>query len=133
MPTAWGVAKKTLYAGVWWRRAAEADRAHKLELQRRAGVIKAWAKAPRFDLVINGKKCGWYTPDFLVTRLDGTQYLIEVKGWAAREFTFRLNVFRALYPTWEVQVVDDKGNPWKRRTTRRVAREDRLPGLVGRR
>jgi hypothetical protein len=111
----WRSAKHTPYGGVVWRSKAEAERAKKLDLLQRAGEILKWEKAPRFDLVINGKKCGWYTPDFLVTRPDGTRYLLEVKGHAVREFTFRTNVFRALYPEWELLVIDKDGAPWRPR------------------
>jgi hypothetical protein len=129
----WRAAKRTPYAGITWRSAAEAERARKLEFRRRAGEILAWEKAPRFDLVINGKKCGWYTPDFLVTRPDGTRYLLEVKGHAVREFTFRTNVFRALYPEWELLVIGEDGNPWKARPRKRRDPADLLSRFKARR
>lgn len=119
----WSVAQPTTYRGCRYRSKAEANYAGILDLRLAAKDIKAWEREPSFPLIVNGKRCGRYTPDFLVTLKDGTRELIEVKGWAARDFSLRLKVFEALYPAWKVRVVDGQGRPWK---ASRSARE--LPG-----
>lgn len=95
----WRAPKRTPYGGVTWRSKAEADEAARLDLKLKAGRIRAWSKAPGFPLVVQGKKIGRYTPDFLVTHLDGREELLEVKGgMVARDFRIRWLLFGALYP-----------------------------------
>ena len=109
----WSAARPTEYAGALYDSKAEANRAHLLDLELRAGRIRSWARAPRFPLEVNGQVCGHYTPDFLVIANDGSQIALEVKGRAARDVALRLNVFRALYPEIELRVITGEGNPWK--------------------
>jgi predicted nuclease of restriction endonuclease-like RecB superfamily len=49
-----------------------------------------------------------YTPDFRVTRLDGTQYYVEVKGWMDRKSKTKLARFRRFYKSETLEVVDAK-------------------------
>ena len=115
----WDVAKPTLYGGIRYRSRAEADYAERLTWLLKDKRIKAWERATFYRIEINGHRCGRYTPDFKVTHLDGTEEIVEVKGWAARDFLFRFNVFRALHPQLKVTVVDSKGmvyDPNKRKT-----------------
>jgi hypothetical protein len=109
----WSVPQPTEYGGYRYRSRAEARYARRLDLESRAGTIRAWRRADTYPLVVNGRKCGHYTPDFLVTHLDGKQLLIEVKGWAARDFGLRFKLFRALYPELSISIVDGQGRPWK--------------------
>lgn len=105
-------AKPKDYAGHTYRSTAEANYAARLNLRLRAGKIRSWERASFYRIEINEIRCGRYTPDFLVTHLDGTEELIEVKGWAARDFVFRFNVFRALHPELWITVVDSNGDPY---------------------
>ncbi|MEN6634074.1 MAG: DUF1064 domain-containing protein [Candidatus Polarisedimenticolia bacterium] len=118
----WQTARPESYAGITWKSGAEAKRARVLELERRAGRIRSWLPAPSFELVVNGERIGRYTPDFLVTRRDGSEELLEVKGGnAVREFGFRVRLFLALFPYWRgrFRVIDEHGRPWRRRRARR--------------
>lgn len=126
----WSVAQPTIFGGYRYRSKAEADYAANLEVRLDAKDIKAWERAPSFPLIVNGKRCGRYTPDFLVTLRDGTRDLIEVKGWAARDFAFRLKVFEALYPAWKVSVVDGQGRPWKASRSARALPGSRRKGAA---
>jgi hypothetical protein len=132
----WSAARPTEYAGVLYASKAEARRAEVLEMLRRAGKIESWCRARRYPLNVEGELCGHYTPDFLVTYLDGSQELLEVKGRAARDVAFRLNVFRALYPEIPLRVIDGDGNPWKAPRRKRgqvpaaLLRRARRNGLV---
>jgi hypothetical protein len=115
----WGVARPTLFGGVKYRSRAEADYAERLTWLLKDKRIKAWERAAFYRIEINGRRCGRYTPDFKVTHLDGSEEIVEVKGWAARDFLFRFNVFCALHPGLKVTVVDSKGmvyDPNQRKT-----------------
>ena len=120
----WSVPQPTTYRGYRYRSRAEANYARTLDLRLAAKDIKAWERPLPFRLMVSGNLCGHYTPDFLVTLKDGTKELIEVKGWAARDFVLRLKVFKALYPEWKIRVIDGQGRPWKATRSARA-----LPGL----
>jgi hypothetical protein len=117
----WGVAKPTLF--VKYRSRAEADYAERLMWLLKDKRIVAWKRATFYRIEINGHRCGRYTPDFEVTHLDGTTEIVEVKGWAARDFLFRFNVFCALHPQFKVTVVDSQGKVYdpNKRKTRKTA------------
>jgi hypothetical protein len=119
----WGVAKPTLFNGVKYRSRAEADYAERLTWLLKDKRIKAWKRATFYRIEINGVRCGRYTPDFEVTHLDSSTEIVEVKGWAARDFLFRFNVFCALHPQFKVTVVDSQGKVYdpNKRKTRKVA------------
>lgn len=105
-------AKPKEYGGYRYRSIAEADYAARLDLLEKTGKIHAWRRATFYRIEINGIHCGRYTPDFVIVHLDGAEELIEVKGWAARDFLFRHNVFRASRPDLKLTVVDCDGQPY---------------------
>jgi len=98
----------------------EAAYASKLELEKRAGIIKAWWYEP-FSLWLPGKVR--YKPDFLVqqqTKLyagpDEYAYsleIIEVKGWSKnrRDGMTRLKIAASLFPcfVWRLVYRTDGG------------------------
>ena len=98
----------------------EASYASKLELEKRAGIIKAWWYEP-FSLWLPGKVR--YKPDFLVqqqTKLyagpDEYAYsleIIEVKGWSKnrRDGMTRLKIAASLFPcfVWRLVYRTDGG------------------------
>ena len=67
------------------------------------GKIKDWFRCPyRIKYTLDGKQ-HTYSPDFLVQRTDGTEYILEVKGrqslvddvkWKATSASFELVVWR---------------------------------------
>ena len=126
----WSVPQPTTYRGYRYRSRAEANYARTLDLRLAAKDIRAWERAPSFPLIVSVKRCGHYTPDFLVTLDDGAQELIEVKGWAARDFALRLKVFKALFPEWKIRVVDGQGRPWKATRSARALPGSRRKGAA---
>ena len=105
-------AKPKENGGYRYRSTAEADYAARLDLLLEAGRILAWRRATFYRIEINGIRCGRYTPDFVIVHRGGSEELIEVKGWAARDFVFRFNVFRASRPDLKITVVDCDGQPY---------------------
>jgi len=106
-----------------YRSKWEAAYASKLELEKHAGLIKAWWYEP-FSLWLPGKVR--YKPDFMVQYVDQPVYpthicapprleIIEVKGWSRnrRDGITRLKIAAALFPcfVWR-QVYRTKNGGW---------------------
>ena len=85
------------YNGIVYHSKAEARTAWTLDRQLQQGQITGWERQVRFPLVVNDQDVGYYTADFVVTHLDATRELIEVKGFFTKEAKFRWRVFLALY------------------------------------
>lgn len=94
-------AKKTEYNGDIYDSKKEADYARKLDLQ---GV--KYDKQVRFDIIINGKKCGFYKLDFRVYYPDRTEH-IDIKGLrygsAYQIFRLKKKIIEALY---NIQIIE---------------------------
>lgn len=104
--------RPALYRSKW-----EAAYASTLELQKRAGLIKAWWYEP-FSLWLPGKVR--YKPDFLIEMpyipgMERHLEIIEVKGWSKnrRDGMTRLKIAAALFPcfVWRL-VYRTKGGGW---------------------
>ena len=104
-------AEKPLYRSKW-----DAAYAAKLELEKQAGLVKAWWYEP-LSLWLPGKVR--YKPDFLIQYPEGLERrceIIEVKGWSKnrRDGITRLKIAAALFPcfTWRM-VYKVKGGGWE--------------------
>jgi hypothetical protein len=103
-------------AGPRFRSKWEAAYASKLELEKRAGLIKAYWHEP-FSLWLPGNVR--YKPDFMIERPERLHMerleLIEVKGWSKnrRDSITRLKIAAALFPcfVWRM-VYRTKGGGW---------------------
>ncbi len=81
---------------------AEYRRYLELKLLERAGHIWGLVVHPRrYPLVVNGETVGHYTPDFEYSqqneRGELEQITEDVKGFVARDWPLRRNVFQACY------------------------------------
>lgn len=112
---------RTFHATNPYRSKWEAAYAAKLELEKQAGVIKAYWYEP-FSLWLPGKVR--YKPDFLVEyhpanpwggQISPNIEVIEVKGWSKnrRDGMTRLKIAAALFPcfVWRM-VYKTKGGGW---------------------
>jgi Protein of unknown function (DUF1064). len=78
--------------------------------QKAQGKIVNFEIQPKYTLIAAFKKMGksyakmTYTPDFLIYHLDGTQELIDVKGFSTQQGEMRKKLFDFFYPdiklTW---------------------------------
>ena len=89
-----------------YRSKWDAAFANKLELEKRAGLIKAYWYEP-FSLWLPGKVR--YKPDYLIQYPDGLEQrleIVEIKGWSRnlRDGMTRLKIAAALFPcfTWRL-------------------------------
>jgi len=96
-------AKKTTIDGITFDSKAEANYYLELKTRLRAGEIKGFERQPEFELLPafakHGKKYQSmkYTADFLITHLDGSQEVIEVKGMRTRDYMLRMKLFNYNY------------------------------------
>lgn len=104
-------ARPTFVNGERFASKAEAAYAQTLDLMKRAGEIASWARGMR-TIVLDGPpgRRVTYTPDFLVVKLDGTRYAVDVKGAVPRDFRIRALLWNRTQPHCPLVVVDVNGN-----------------------
>lgn len=82
--------------GIRFQSKAEARRYAELRLLQRAGQIADLRVHPRYPLVVNGVKCGYYEADFAYR--EGEQEVVEdVKGVATAVFQLKAKLVKALH------------------------------------
>jgi len=62
------------------------------------GRIKDYEYEKGFDLYCEGEKIARHYPDFLVTALDGTEYIVESKGQESEAWKMKSKLFQVNYP-----------------------------------
>jgi hypothetical protein len=99
--------------GCHFRSGAEVKYADRLEVMLADGEIAGWAYEPQvFSLDVNGHRIARYTPDFIINHRDGTDEVVEVKGYWRADARLRVKLFQALYPRYLFTVV---GTPMDKR------------------
>lgn len=94
---------------IFFRSRWEANYARFLCLLQRQGVIAKWefeAETFWFDKIKRGVRS--YTPDFRITRPNGSVYFVEVKGWMDPKSKTKIARMGRYHPTVELQVFDAK-------------------------
>ncbi len=98
-------AKKTEVDGIVFDSKKEANYYSQLKLQKKAknkvDRVVSIELQPRFDIVINGQKIGFYKADFRVVYTYGRTEIIDVKGLkkgsAYQLFRLKKKIVEALY------------------------------------
>lgn len=96
---------KTFFARSRW----EANVAAYLQYLKDSQLIKDWeheAEEYRFDAIKRGVMS--YLPDFKVTRLNGSFYLIEVKGYMDDKSKTKLNRMKKYFPDIFIDLIESK-------------------------
>ena len=92
--------RKTLVDGIQFDSQKEANRYQELILMERAGLIRSIELQPRYDLIVNGHKLGFYKGDFRY-EVVATSILVgeDVKSPATKTAVYRLKkkLVKALY------------------------------------
>lgn len=94
---------------IFFRSSWEYNFALYLEFLKEKNQIKAWEHEPQtfwFEKIKRGTRS--YLPDFKVTRLDGTHYWAEVKGYMDAKSKTKIKRFKKYYPKEEIFVFDGK-------------------------
>jgi len=92
--------RKTVYQGVRFDSQKEADRYRDLLLLERAGLITRIELQPRYDLVVNGYKLGFYRGDFCYEEVaTRTTVLEDVKSPVTKTPVYQLKkkLVKAIY------------------------------------
>lgn len=92
--------------GIRFDSKMEGEYYQELLLMKRYGEIKDFTCQPKFVLQENPKIT--YIADFLVTDLDGSQRVIDIKGVETPTFKVKLNLFQAVYPTFRIEILTKK-------------------------
>ena len=90
-------AKRTTVDGITFASQKEAKRYQELKLLERAHKIFSVIVQPRFDLIVNGKKCGKYLADFSYHTDDGGLVVEDVKGVKTPVYRLKKKLVKALY------------------------------------
>ncbi len=104
--------KEKFYRSRW-----EANFARFLEFEKKNGFIKEWEHEPQtfwFDKIKRGVRS--YLPDFKITKLDGSYFWVEVKGYYDPKSITKIKRFKKYYPKEVLELRDAKWfkeNSWK--------------------
>jgi len=87
---------KTEVDGIIFDSKKEAKRYCELKILLKAGEISKLELQPRYDLIINDKKCGFYKADFRYFR--GDELIVEdVKGMKTPVYNLKKKLIKAIY------------------------------------
>ena len=90
--------KKTTLHGITFDSQKEAGRYQELLWMQRAGMVRNIELQPRYDLVVNGKKCGFYKGDFRYENVKTGEIVVEdVKGMRTQIYILKRKLVKALY------------------------------------
>ena len=87
---------KTTVDGIKFDSKKEAARYSNLKILEKAGHILDLSLQPRFDLIINGVKCGFYKADFKYIE-DGKEIIEDVKGMKTPVYNLKKRLIKAIY------------------------------------
>ncbi|GGF86539.1 DUF1064 domain-containing protein [Paenibacillus aceti] len=104
---AWLVEKYELdVQGILFDSKMEGEYYQELLLKKKYGEIKDFSCQPKFVLQEQPKIT--YIADFLITDLDGSKRVIDIKGVETSTFMVKLKLFQALYPTFHIEILIKK-------------------------
>ena len=96
--------RKTELDGYIFDSGAEARRYEELKLLMRAGTIGRLEVHPRFDIVVNDVKIGFYKADFQYYDFETKQFIVEdVKGVKTAVYKLKKRLVEALY---KIEIVE---------------------------
>jgi hypothetical protein len=99
---------KTSFQGIIFASLAEKKRYQELLLLERAGQIRSLELQPRYNLIVNGHKLGFYRGDFrYVDAVTGQSVTEDVKSPVTRTAVYKLKkkLVKALYDIDIMEVV----------------------------
>lgn len=86
----------------------EARYCEQLHIEMKAGEYLEIERAKEFVLSVNGKRICRHQPDWLVIYPDGSEGVVEFKGFASPVWKLKHKLFEALYPEIPYRVVYKK-------------------------
>jgi hypothetical protein len=96
---------RTEHNGIQFDSRKEGHRYQELLLLQRAGDIQDLELQPRYDLIVNGHKCGFYKGDFRYKDVaTGLTIVEDVKGVRTAVYMLKKKLVKALYGVEIVEV-----------------------------
>ena len=92
--------RKTMHQGIRFDSRKEADRYQELLLLEQAGLIRSIELQPRYNLIVNGHKLGFYRGDFRYEEVaTGRSVLEDVKSPITKTAVYQLKkkLIKAIY------------------------------------
>jgi len=89
-------AKKTTVDGIKFDSKKEAARYRDLKLLEKAGEITDLELQPKYDLIVNDTKCGFYKADFRYIE-NGKEVVEDVKGMKTPVYNIKKKLIKAIY------------------------------------
>ncbi len=83
--------------GIKFDSKKEANYYSKLVLLQKSGEVTSFELQPKFDMIVNGVKCGFYKADFRVTWKSGSVKIIDVKGMKTPVYNLKKRIIEAMY------------------------------------
>jgi hypothetical protein len=103
----WIVKKHDLdITGIRFDSVAEGEYYQELLQRKKYGEIKDFECHPKF--ILQEKPKITYIADFIVTELDGSQRVVDIKGVETSTFRVKLKLFQAKYPTLPIDILVKK-------------------------
>ena len=90
----------------------EARYCEQMHIEMKAGHYKSIDRARQFELRVNDNRICLHQPDWFVVYPDGSEGIVEYKGFATREWDIKRKLFEALYPEL-TYVVKTKKDLWR--------------------
>ena len=87
---------KTIVDDITFDSKKEARRYVQLKLLVKAGVVTKLELQPRYDLIINTVKCGFYKADFRYFE-NGKEVVEDVKGMKTPVYNLKKKLIKAIY------------------------------------
>ena len=87
---------KTIVDDITFDSKKEARRYVQLKLLVKAGVVTTLELQPRYDLIINTVKCGFYKADFRYFE-NGKEVVEDVKGMKTPVYNLKKKLIKAIY------------------------------------
>ena len=87
---------KTVVDDITFDSKKEARRYVQLKLLVKAGVVTKLELQPRYDLIINTVKCGFYKADFRYFE-NGREVVEDVKGMKTPVYNLKKKLIKAIY------------------------------------
>ncbi len=90
--------KKTEVHNILFDSKKESVRYQELDLLQRAKEISCLQLQPKFDLIVNGKKIGFYKADFsYIDEKTGKTIVEDTKGYTTQTYRIKKKLIKALY------------------------------------
>ncbi len=95
--------KKTVVDGHMFDSKKEAHHYGILKMREAAGEIYNLQLQPRWELVVNGERIGFYKADFRYKDMEDVEHVIDVKGMKTAVYQLKK---RLMYACWGIRITE---------------------------